>query len=64
MSQYTYTIDHTWVHTPEEVNELIAAQEIQTLRSADQIICICWDTYHNAYLVCWRVRKWLSGSEG
>ena len=63
MSTYRYEIDWDWVHTPEGVNDLIQNEEHPTLRSAEQIISVSWDQYHNAYLVCWRVRKWINGGE-
>lgn len=64
MAQYTYKVYHDWVHTPEEVNELIASEDVPTLTNAEQIFCVCWDAHNNAYLVCWRVREWLNGGEG
>lgn len=64
MSTYTWTTDWDWVHTPAEINELIQDEKHPTLTSAEQIISVCWDANQNAYLVTWRVRKWLDGSEG
>lgn len=51
------------MNTPEGANDLIELEDHPTLKSAEQIFCICWDAYHNAYLVCWQVRKWLNGGE-
>ena len=62
--KYRYEIDWDWVHTPDDVNDLIHDEEHQSLTSADQIISIGWDASQNAYLVTWRVRKWADGSVG
>ena len=63
MSQYTFTVDYAWVHTGEQLNEMILSPEWPTLTSADQVISIHWDPGQGAYLVWWMVRKWLDGSE-
>jgi hypothetical protein len=63
MSTYKWLTEYDWVHTPEEVNELIESEDVPSLTSAEQIICVCWDRHHNAYLVVWRVRKWMEGIE-
>ena len=62
--KYRYEIDWDWVHTPDEVNELINDEEHPDLISADQIISISWDAAQNAYLVTYRVRMWADGSVG
>lgn len=61
---YRYEIDWDWVHHPDDVNDLIKDEEHPSLTSADQIISISWDAAQNAYLVTWRVRKWVDGSVG
>lgn len=63
MGQYRYIVEYDWVNTPEGANDLIESEDHPTLTSAEQIFCICWDAHHNAYLVCWRLRKWLNGGE-
>ncbi len=63
MSAFTWQADWDWVHTPEEINELIQDEKHPTLTSAEQIISVSWDISRNAYLVCWKVRKWLNGTE-
>lgn len=63
MSTYTYIIDYAWVHNPEEVSGLVEDEDFPTLTNAEQIISVCWDALQNAYLVTWRVRKWLGGGE-
>lgn len=60
--KYRYEIDWDWVHTPDDVNELINDEEHPSLTSADQIISISYDIVRHAYLVTWRVRKWADGS--
>ena len=64
MSQYTYVVDYAWVHTVEELNEMILSQEWPTLTSAEQIISIRWDNGIGSHLVTWRVRKWSGGGDG
>ena len=64
MSQYTYMIDWDWVHIPDDVNDLIRDEEHPSLTNAEQIISISWDAMQNAYLVTWKVRKWLDGGDG
>lgn len=61
---YRYEIDWDWVHNPDDVNDLIQDEEHPSLTGSDQIISIGWDAAQNAYLVTWRVRKWLNGGEG
>lgn len=62
--KYRYEIDWDWVHTPDDVNDLIQDEEHPTLTSAEQIISISYDIVQHAYLVTWRVRKWADGSAG
>lgn len=64
MSQYTYVVDYTWVRSPEGVTRLVEDEGVKTLTNAEQIISIAWDPTAEAYLVCWRVRKWIGGGEG
>lgn len=64
MSQYTYEIDFDWVHTPDEVNDLIQDEGHPDLTSAEQIISVNYDTMQHAYLVTYRVRKWMNGGTG
>lgn len=63
MSQYTYIIDYAWVHTPDDVSSLVEDEDFPTLTNAEQIISVSWDVHQNAYLVTWRVRKWLNTCE-
>ena len=64
MSQYTYVVDYTWILSPEGVTRLVEDEEFETLTNAEQIISIAWDQKADAYLVCWRVRKWIGGGDG
>lgn len=61
---YRYEIDWDWVHTPDDVNDLIQDEDHPSLTNADQIISISYDIVQHAYLVTWRVRKWTDGSVG
>lgn len=61
---YHYEIEYDWVHTLDDVNEMIRDDEHTTLTGADQIISVSYDIVQHAYLVTWRVRKWADGSVG
>ena len=61
MSQYTYGIDYAWVQTAADVSGLVEDEDFPSLTSAEQIVSVGWDAKMDAYLVCWRVRKWLNG---
>lgn len=62
--RYRIIMGQAWVKTPDEINTLIEGEDHPSLTSADQIISVSYDDSRKEYLVTWRVRKWLDGSEG
>lgn len=63
MSRYTYLVRAVHVNRVEDVNGLILDHVLDGLISAEQIISVGWDENAEQYLICYRVRHWLDGTE-